>query len=236
MFIALDESIGNNYTVIGCLCFRLEDLPRYESEYISKRIHHKCWGELEWGKITSKYCPKYLDILKNYLEKPKITFHSWAYRQPSKKNLIEYFDNDGGSVIYKHECNHLKITIWKCVNYGIRDFYILLDERSDALPQYRLTREILEQPGLITPKPNIAFFSQIDSKICGAMQICSICTSAIRSCYETFAEEKKPYFNEVIKLLTSLNNNIDLKFSPKKRPSLFQYKFQHCLFDPLLKS
>jgi hypothetical protein len=230
MFILLDESFGSQFTVVGCLCIPLSLLPRQEENFVNNRIKNNCWGELGWGGVSEEYIGKYIDFLQGYLEPEEITFHSWAYKNPGKE-----FRGDPNKLLHTHEYTLLKNTLIKSVNSGYREFYILLDD-GQSLSEYRLTREYLEKTITIRPCPKIMFYSQIDSKIVGAMQIASLCVSAVRYLYETKSSDKNVNScNKIIATLTKLNSNTPLNFNPKAPKWNLSRKFSHGLFDPLLK-
>ncbi len=229
MFISLDESISNTYTVVGCLCVPLDLVSTQEENLVKTRIENKCWGEIDWDGISKGYIDKYKRILEKYLSHEKITFHSWAFKEPDAK-----FKENREKLLYQHEYLLLKHTLMKCLNAGYRKFYILLDD-GRSRQEHELTRRFLDTTNL-RPKPEIVFFAHVDSKIIGAMQIASICVSAVRSLYEDEAnDENKKYNNAIIELLTKLNSNTPLNFSPKKPAWDLSKKFTHCLFDSLLK-
>lgn len=231
MFILLDESFSSKYTVIGCLCVPLDLLPKQEEGFINRRIKNNCWGELDWDGLSDGYIRKYEDFLQGYLEPKEITFHSWAYKNPGKE-----FKGDPNKLLFKHEYILLKNTVRKCVNSGYREFYILLDD-GQSLSEYQLTRGYLEKTITIKPYPKIKFYSQIDSKIVGAMQITSLCVSAVRYLYESESSDKNAELcNQIVSLLTKLNSDIPLNFNPKSPQWNLSRKLSHGLFDPILKN
>jgi len=230
MFIFLDESFGQNHTVVGCLCVPKDDILELEQAFLTNRIKKNCWGELCWGGLSSSYIDKYKKFMSDYLSSKNVTFHSWAYANPDGS-----FKGDEKKLLHKHEYSLLKNTIRKCLNSGYKQFYILLDTgQSDA--EYALTRDYLEKTISFKPNPEILFSSAVDSKIVGAMQVSSICVSAVRYLYGTISTDvNKSLCEEIISLLTKLNLETPLNFSPKHPRWDLSKKFTHCLFDPLLK-
>lgn len=230
MFIGLDESFGKSHVLIGCICTPLDFLPTLEGEFIEKRIENNCWGELDWPSISEDYISKYKDLLKTYLSHKEVTFHSWGYEIPGPE-----FKEDRSKLIFKHEYILLKNTLIKCVNGGYKKFYILLDG-GQSLKEYQLTKDYLEKQLVIKPKPEIIFYSSVDSKILATMQIVSICTSAVRYLYGNESSSKnKIVYDEIVSLLTELNGGVALNFNPKNPAWDLSRKFSHGLFDPLLK-
>lgn len=230
MFIFLDESFGQNHTVVGCLCVPKDNILALEKDFLTNRVKKNCWGELSWSGISSSYIEKYKKFLLGYLSNNNVTFHSWAYGNPDGN-----FRGNKNKLLHQHEYSLLKNTIRKCLNNGYKQFYILLDQgQSDS--EYALTRDYLEKTLSFKPKPEILFSSAVDSKIIGAMQISSICVCAVRYLYGTISSDvNKKLCDEIVSLLTKLNLDTSLIFSPKYPRWDLSKKFSHCLFDPLLK-
>jgi len=229
MFIFLDESFGESHTVIGCLCVPKKIILDSEQNFLANRVRKNCWGELSWGGLSTGYIDKYKKFLQDYLSTEKVTFHSWAYEDPDIR-----YKGDRKKILHKHEYSLLKNTIRKCLNEGYGEFYILLD-KGQAESEYALTRDYLEKTFSFNPKPKILFSSAVDSKIVGAMQISSICVSAVRYLYGTLsADANKKLCEEIITLLTQLNLDTPLNFSPRVPKWDLSKKFSHCLFNPQL--
>lgn len=234
MFIALDESIGEKFVSIGCLCLPLNEVAELERKFITKRIEFKCWGELDWDSLSNQYLQKYIEFLKEYLTPKNVTFHSWVYPKPSSKEIDLYYQGNTDKVLYMQEFILLKNVLRKCVNCNYKNVYILLDNRDNVNKEYALTKKYLNESTEIYPKPNINFFQAVDSKICGAMQIASICTSAVRQNYDDKSMDSRNC-DIIVDELIKLNNGIDIVFNPKHLSPMFRYKFHHGLFDPAFK-
>lgn len=231
MFLAIDESHSNSFTTIGCLCLPLKNLPKYEAEYISKRLEHKIWGEMKWTSLSLSYLNKYENVVESYLKQHDVTFHSWAYRHITKLELKKYWDDDETKMFYCQAYLLLRNVIRKCLNQGCHNnFYIVPDTTGmRGKREYLLTREYLVNDNSIKPKPIIEFCDQGNSQICGALQITDLCTGATRYKYQKETNDTS-VSEEFVKFLEKLNSNIPLNYADEKLPDLYKYKMHHCLY------
>lgn len=231
----MDESVGSSYVVVGCICCPIDKIAELEKQFHLMRLNFKCWGELDWSGLEEEYLEKYKQFTNIYFKEKDITFHSWAYRKPTAQELKKFFNGDEDSVMHKYEFLLLKNTLRRCVNAGIKNFYVIVDKLSGGFKQYMKTKKLLEQTASIRPSPNIIYFNPVDSRISSIMQISSLCTSAVRHTYEFDANQVNArLLDDYVRYLEKLNDNISLKFSPRIFPKLTDYKFHHISWKPLL--
>lgn len=233
MFLAVDESFEGPHTTHGCLCVPLEKLPEYEGIHIKKRLEHKVWAEIKWEKLSSSYLPKYSDILRSYLSQPDVTFHSWTYEKPTAKEIKEFYADSKRKIPYCHAYMLIRSVIWKCQNDGYRGPFYIVPHTTGKVgeEEYETTRELLLKDRNIYPRPRVEFCSQGSAQVCGALQVCDICTGAVQYKYDPSLTESKSNADAIISLLESLNGGIPITYSPIKLPSIKEFKLHHCLFD-----
>jgi hypothetical protein len=233
MFLALDESIGSQYTTVGCLCLPDDQLSHLEFDFINLRLRHKVWAEVKWEKISKAYCQKYKDILSAYLSHGDVTFHSWTYRTPSSEERTRHYNGiSAEKVIYRHAYMLIRSVIWKCRNAGYQGSYYILADETGSLGQeeYKTTQSLLKGDSNIKPSPNIDFCTTGNSMSCGAMQVSDICAGAVMSHYDE-KYSGQAACKSIVDHLKSLNQGRELNFSPSKLPTLKSAKLHHYLCD-----
>ncbi len=230
MFLAIDESIAQQSVTLGCLCVPIEDLPKFEADHIQKRLEQKVWGEIKWERISKIYLEKYKTIISSYLLKKSVTFHSWTYNKPSPKEIHDFYGGDSNKVIYKHAYILIRSVIRKCRNSGYRGpFYIVSDSTGKLGQQeYKITKNLLTTDPRFSPPLKLDFCSQGNSQVCGALQICDICTGATRYLSVHDVKKDPEAANEIVKMLEKINNGIPINLLTPTFPNLFDFKIHHC--------
>lgn len=234
MFLALDESYGSSKTTVGCLCLPVDDLPKYEALFIQKRLKEKVWGEIKWKYLSEEYLSKYKVLVSSYLSPASVTFHSWTYSRPSQKILRECYGGNGSRVVYHHAYMLIRNVIRKCLNENLREPFYIVPDSSGRMgeEEYRIIRDLLLQDSSIKPQPKLDFCSNGNSAVCGALQVCDVCTGATQFVYGEIVRQNRKVAKEFVRLLVQINKGIPINYSPKTLPRLSDYKIHHCLFIP----
>lgn len=233
MFLALDESLGTTYNTISCVCLHEETLVELEKNLVKFRLDNKLWGELKWQKISSRYTDKYIQFLEHYIGAAGVTFHTWTFKKPTRKELIDHYDSDKSKIVYVQAFLLIRSVIWKHRNSGYKgSYYILADSTEErGIYEYKTTNRLLRNDRRIFPKAEIDFCSTGASHICSALQIADLLAGATNHKYELCSTGFEAGQNKIIDYLEEKNNNVPLNLSAPKLPKLYEFKIHHCFFS-----
>jgi hypothetical protein len=70
MFVACDESgidASSKYLIIGTVWIKKQDVSEFEKKVSKLRLDEKCWGEIEWLKLSGTTAKNIIDCYKKFI-------------------------------------------------------------------------------------------------------------------------------------------------------------------------
>lgn len=231
MFLALDESLDNTTKVIGCICFPINMYGEFEREVAEFRATKKMWSEIKWKKVNERYADNYIRFARIFTDKPKVTFHTWAYKEMSMVDRIRiYHTSDKNEIFYKNTYTLIRSVMRKALKQGITQFYILADETgAPGRDNFKLFNEMLVNDTQLS-SADVLYCATTKSTMSGALQIADLITGAVaQGCYaknitDTGKRRLYEHFLEV-------NDHIGLDITTKRLPDLYDTRVHHCNID-----
>lgn len=231
MFLFVDEScLNNDYIVLGCLSLTEKDFINLENKVLHKRIEKSLWSEMKWQKCSNQYLQKYLDIVKMYFNEKSVTFHSLAFKSPSREVISKHFNDDKESVIHKYKYQLIRTVIWKCLNYKYKNqFYIIIDSGDERnSKEVKLMKEYLPKDTTISPRANIRYCDIGNSSILGSFYVNDICLGSVCNFY-TNKYKKSKWAVSINQELEKINNRRSIIYSASKLPQYNDFRLHHLL-------
>lgn len=230
--ISSTDQNGNNIkcTVVGLLCIQGDQLLELEKEFVDSRVVNRLWHEIHFTKASGKYVRIYSDIVEKYMSNSFVTFHSRMFASPDAKERAK---NHGGlqkyDEIYLEESYRLiRSVVMKCAAYGYKYFYIVADDYTKGIEDYKLIRERLNSDAEIPElkDDNNLCCTTGNSESCGALQVCDIMTSTLGQFgYKNGGITKG---RELLgDMLIRVNNGLNPISYSRYFPMLYSKKIQH---------
>lgn len=194
MFVACDESGVEStakYFVFGSVWLEKQDVIEFEKKIISLRMEKRCWGEVEWLKLSSSSTSDaVLDFYKNFIslafEGVKIFFR-FIIVEKNKLDMAIYHNNS--EELVKLKFMHLSISRYaerfldSAHKQGLHIIYDNFTEsKKSRKEQWRIkTRDFIEKHlGC-----SIEHFQPCDSHISSLVQLCDLFTGAVGTAWNT---------------------------------------------------
>lgn len=229
MYIFLDESLRETDKVIGCVCIPDGIFEELEATALHFRIKNNLWGEIKWKGINPSYASKFIEFLDIYLTHPRVTFHTWAYKEFAATERMAIYQKTDKTEIFYSQCYALiRSTMESCFTTDREfDFRILADSTGPTGEiNYKEMREMFASDRR-TNRFRLNSFVTADSKSLNAFQAVDLVIGATAKGYYS-KDEISPAKTAVLQHIISANSGIALDITSRIKAGRNEIKVHHC--------
>lgn len=241
MFVACDESgkdPSSKYLVIGTIWIDKDNVSEFEKKATELRLKHKCWGEIEWLKLSGSVSEQIKDFYKEFIDlafKDLKIYFRFIIVKKSTLDTKTYHKNQKTNKLVQ-----LKFMYYSISRYADR---FLEQEKKEGLhiifDSYQESNQSREEKWRLETRKfiekyvgcKIEHFQPCKSHISSLVQLCDVITGAVSTVWNKPPSKISNTHNEIIGHIQQLSRkDISARTLPTEkdfniwvwRPSIFR--------------